>query len=104
MLQLPAAKTPVLEEMRIHVIELFKILDRILTMNKLRVRDQIFSQYSRRLRVLHRICDRITSNNDNMNTCDKVVAFGGGMFNSSSKDQYVLPALQYRLECLVGPT
>ena len=86
MTNLPSAKTPDPAMMIEHITALFLILDRVLALNgRRRVRDLRFSQHCRRQRVMGDICSRITSPVDEDDMRPVVVAFGAGMFSSSSR-------------------
>ena len=84
--QLPSGKVASSAAMEVHIYELFIILDRVLELNgRRRVRDQRFSQYCLRQRVMHDICKRITTSPDTTDKRSTVVAFGAGMFSSCSR-------------------
>jgi Putative transposase DNA-binding domain len=83
---LPSAKTSSSAQMERHIRAVYQILDKILELNgKRRVRGLRFGQYVRRQKVMHDICTRIIANPDKSDTRKVVVAFGAGMFSSSSK-------------------
>eukprot|EP00835_Amoeboradix_gromovi_P000901 NODE_34_length_31639_cov_0.254375.p7 type:complete len:345 gc:universal NODE_34_length_31639_cov_0.254375:12141-11107(-) len=83
---LPSAKTASIDQMVLHITALFKIIDAVLARNfRSRVRCLKFKQFGRKQKVMHDICQRICQPLNEDDEREVVVAFGAGMFSSSSK-------------------
>ena len=83
---LPTAKTASIQQLTVHMVELFRILDDVLQHNfKSKVRGLKFTQFGRKQKVMHDICKRICTSPDVDDKRNVVVAFGNGMFSSTSK-------------------
>ena len=83
---LATAKTASIQQLTLHIAELFKIIDKVLEHNfRSRVRCLKFTQFGRKQKVMHDICERICASTDQEDERGVVVAFGAGMFSSSSR-------------------
>ena len=83
---LPTAKTASTQQLMLHIAELLKIVDKVLEHNfRSRVRCLKFTQFGRKQKVMHDICERICAPTDTEDERRVVVAFGAGIFSSSSK-------------------
>ena len=81
---LPTAKTASTQQLTLHITELFRIIDSVLEHSfRSRVRCLKFTQFGRKQKVMHDICERICTSEDDDRQV--VVAFGAGMFSSCSK-------------------
>ena len=83
---MPSAKTASINQMVLHIGALFKIINAVLAHNfRNRVRCLKFTQFGRKQKVMHDICQRICQPVNEDDDRAVVVAFGAGMFSSSSK-------------------
>ena len=85
LLNLPTAKTPDSVVLELHIQCLLQMFDKVLELNgKRRVRSLRFTQYGRRQRVMHDICERIVKKPTETDDRPVIVAFGDAGFSSSS--------------------
>ena len=84
MLFLPSGKTGDIKSFHFHVEQLFRVLDRVLELNfKRRVREMRFTQYGKKQKVMHDICERVIRGGGSENDGRKVtIAYGNATFTT----------------------
>jgi len=84
MRSLPSGKTGVIERFLFHFTELFRVLDQVLELNsKRRVREMRFTQYGKKQKVMHDICERVLRGGGFENDERRVtIAYGNATFTT----------------------